>query len=245
MLDSDGTSSDSGRDGGGSSDSSSKSSHDGVGLPSTDMQTPARAHEADLAAQQDVRNVQDTSRSNRDAAFQDEPQLKAEGPLEPIGEAEWTAAIDAANAPAAEPSMATTSEDLGQPQEPHLLEAVSEAEWTAALDAANAPHAELSQASMRRALSSAPQAEWTQALDAANGPPTVRSHASSRRALHSGPQTPRLHAVTNAFYGRFLADAQRGSYQVLVTGSFERCLRQLPWWQHNRPAVPYTTVVVA
>ena len=239
---SDRTSREGGSSGGGSSDGSSKSSPDSVGPASTDVQALVRVHGAELAAQQDVRNVQATGGSEGDTALEDEPQPGAEGRLEPIGEAEWTAAIDAANAPAAGPSKATTSEVPGQPRQEHLLEAVSEAEWTAALDAANAPHAEPGVASTRRTLSSDSQAGWTEALDAANAPPSGPSHASSRRVLLSGPQTPRLHAVTNAFYGRFLIDAQRGSYQVLVTGSFQRCLRQLPWWQDHRPVVPYTTV---
>ena len=58
----------------------------------------------------------------------------------------------------------------------------------------------------------------------------VGGSSAERRRLMAAATVP-LHNVTNAFYGAFLAELHKGTYQVLVTEGFERCRQQLPWWQ--------------
>ena len=201
----------------------------GTSSPPTDMGTATRLSGKETVAPHDVRLEQGMGSSASIPAQQGEAQLEAEGPAEPIGEAEWNAAIDAANAPQAAPGSFTAAKQK-LVQEPHPLNAVGEAEWTAANDAASALRSDPSMVSVRRALRHAQQPQWGEALTAAAAACPEPCHAQPR-ALHSGVRAPRLHNVTNEFYATVSDEAQRGSYKVLVTGSFARCLRQMPWWQ--------------
>ena len=71
----------------------------------------------------------------------------------------------------------------------------------------------------------------------------ARSSSTARRHLAAVPV--QLYNVTNGFYGEFLGELHKGTYEVLITVGFERCRQQLPWWRDYQVdgAVPTRSVI--
>ena len=55
--------------------------------------------------------------------------------------------------------------------------------------------------------------------------------ASSARRRLAAAAPVQLFNVTHGFYGEFVLQLSKGTYEILVTEGFERCRQQLPWWR--------------